>query len=263
MSLCTPVMEIMVSTRGCTPASFTAPPRSCMQAVDVHQAADGRAVDVGHGGEVDEQLARAPLHELPHLREERGQVRVGELGLLHPHDPDVALLAYFELHRVTSARPRALRAVPTPLLLLGAQQQPRELLAPAVDPALDRPFRQSEPVRHLLVAEALKVAQDHRLPQLLRQGFEAAAQEAAPVAILERAVGIAAERGRREVEGDEVLDQHFLLALAGPVVVDAEVAGDAGEPGREVGVAIELVEALEELEEDLLGQVLGVVMTCR
>jgi hypothetical protein len=46
-------------------------------------------------------------------------------------------------------------------------------------------------------------------------------------------------------------------------VVDAVVPGHAGEPGREVGVAVELLEAAEDLEEDLLGQVLRVVMPPR
>jgi len=76
-------------------------------------------------------------------------------------------------------------------------------------------------------------------------------------------VRAAAGGGGSEVEGHEVLDQHFLLALAGPVVVDAEIPGHAGEPGREVGVAIELLEAAEDLEKDLLGQVLRVVMPPR
>jgi hypothetical protein len=46
-------------------------------------------------------------------------------------------------------------------------------------------------------------------------------------------------------------------------VVDAVVPGDAAEPGGEVGVAVELVEALEELEEDLLGEILGLVVLAR
>src|SRR6202008_3396022 len=41
---------------------------------------------------------------------------------------------------------------------------------------------------------------------------------------------------------------------------DAEVAGHDRQPGREVGVAVEVLEAAEDLEEDLLGQVFRVVM---
>src|SRR6185503_3974627 len=116
-------------------------------------------------------------------------------------------------------------SAPAPLGLLGPEQQARELLAPAVDPALDRPLRRSEPVRHLLVAQPLQVAQHHRLPQLLGERLQPPPQEAAPVAVLERAMRAAPRGSRREVEGDQVFDQHFLLALARPVVVDAEVPG--------------------------------------
>src|SRR6185369_3764926 len=111
-------------------------------------------------------------------------------------------------------------SAPSPFRLLGAEQQARELLAPAVDPALDRPLRQSQPVRHLLVAQPLQVTQHDRLPQLVRQRLQPAKQEAAAVAVLERAVRAAAGGGGGEVEGHQVLDQHFLLALAGPVMVD-------------------------------------------
>src|SRR4051812_7517397 len=88
-----------------------------------------------------------------------------------------------------------------PLRLLGAEEQARELLAPAVDAALHRSLGQAEPVRHLLVGQALEVAQHDRLPQLLRQRLEAPAQEAAAVAVLERAVGAGAGGGGGEVEG--------------------------------------------------------------
>ena len=89
------------------------------------------------------------------------------------------------------------------------------------------PSGRSEPVRHLLVAQPLQVAQHHRLPQLVRQQVEPAAQEAAAVAVLERAMRVAADGGGRQVEGHQVLDQHLPLALAGPVVVDAVVPGHA------------------------------------
>jgi hypothetical protein len=43
-------------------------------------------------------------------------------------------------------------------------------------------------------------------------------------------------------------------------VVDAQVAADADQPGLEVGAAVEGVERLEQLEEDVLRQVLGLVV---
>src|SRR3990172_8077023 len=143
--------------------------------------------------------------------------------------------------------------------LLRPAQQPAELLAPSVDPALHRPLREREPHRHLLVAEPAQVAKHHRLAQLVRQLLETHPQEAAAVLVLERTIGVA--RGRYgEVEGEDVLHQHFPLPLSRPVVVDAIVAGDAGEPGGKIGVPMELVQAAEDLEEDLLRQVLRLIV---
>ena len=62
------------------------------QPVDVHEATDAGAVDVAHGLEVDDQGARALLHELPHPGEEGGEHRVGEPGFLDPHHLDLALV---------------------------------------------------------------------------------------------------------------------------------------------------------------------------
>ena len=43
-------------------------------------------------------------------------------------------------------------------------------------------------------------------------------------------------------------------------MIDAEVAADADEPGLEVRAPIERVQRLEDLEEDVLRQVLGLVV---
>ena len=43
-------------------------------------------------------------------------------------------------------------------------------------------------------------------------------------------------------------------------MVDAEVPADADQPGLEVGAAVERVQRLEDLEEDVLRQVLGLVV---
>ena len=44
-------------------------------------------------------------------------------------------------------------------------------------------------------------------------------------------------------------------------MIDAQVAADADQPGLEVRAAIERVERLEQLQEDVLRQVLGLVVT--
>ena len=43
-------------------------------------------------------------------------------------------------------------------------------------------------------------------------------------------------------------------------MIDAQIPADADQPGLEVGAAIEGVERLEDLEEDVLGQVFGLVV---
>ena len=57
MKFCAPVIVSIVSTRFWTPASLSVPPAAVRLAVEIHQAADRRAVDVGDRREVDEDLA--------------------------------------------------------------------------------------------------------------------------------------------------------------------------------------------------------------
>ena len=59
MKFCAPVIVSIVSTRFWTPDSFRWPPAVVHLAVQIHQAADGRAVDVGDRREVDEDVALA------------------------------------------------------------------------------------------------------------------------------------------------------------------------------------------------------------
>ena len=67
-------------------------------------------------------------------------------------------------------------------------------------------------------------------------------------------------RQRRQLVGvDVAIDRLALLAHA-PVVVDAQVAADADQPRLEVRAPIEGVERLEDLQEDVLRQILGLVV---
>ena len=59
MRFCAPVIVSMVSTRFCTPDSFRWPPAVDDLAVQIHEAADGRAVDVGDRCEIDEDVGLA------------------------------------------------------------------------------------------------------------------------------------------------------------------------------------------------------------
>ena len=58
---------------------------------------------------------------------------------------------------------------------------------------------------------------------------------------------------------DLARDRLPLLAHAA-VVIDAEVAADADDPGLEVGAPVERLERLEDLQEDVLRQILGLVV---
>ena len=57
MKFCAPVMVSMVSTRFCTPASLKRAARGACLAVEIHEAADRRAVDVAHRRQVDDDAA--------------------------------------------------------------------------------------------------------------------------------------------------------------------------------------------------------------
>ena len=63
-------------------------------------------------------------------------------------------------------------------------------------------------------------------------------------------------RGDDGVVGDE---PEGLLALLAPVAVDAEVSGKREDPGDQREAAVVAVEVLEDLQEDLLRQLLGVL----
>ena len=59
MKFCAPVIVSIVSTRFWTPDSLSVPAGGVDLPVQIHQAADRRAVDVGDRRQVDEDLALA------------------------------------------------------------------------------------------------------------------------------------------------------------------------------------------------------------
>ena len=74
------------------------------------------------------------------------------------------------------------------------------------------------------------------------------------------AIGPGLVRRRRQlVRVDVAVDRLALLADAA-VVIDAEVAADADQPGLEIRAPVERVERLEDLQEDVLRQILGFVV---
>ena len=78
--------------------------------------------------------------------------------------------------------------------------------------------------------------------------------------LLERGDRARARATRRQLVGVDVAVDRLALLADAAVVIDAEVAADADQPGLEVGAAIEGVERLEDLQEDVLRQILGLVV---
>src|SRR5690606_13801587 len=136
-----------------------------------------------------------------------------------------------------------------------------EFQAPAIDPRLDRTFGNLQPRGNLEVRKILQVAQHDGLPQRWRQFAERGADQLAHVALLELAVRTAFACLRRQRRGVHVAGHRLAFLAAAPVVVDAEVAADADEPGLEVGAPIEGMERLEDAQKDVLREVFGLVMT--
>ena len=158
-------------------------------------------------------------------------------------------------------RPPVRGRVPGPLELDPQQLDlPRQLGAAAVDPRLDRAFRQVQLVGDLLVRELLDVAQHHRRPQRVGQLLHRRAQQHDAVLLLEDGIRADVVRPRRQLAGIDVAVDRLTLLADAAVVIDAQVAADADEPGLEVRAAVERVQRLEDLQEDVLRQVLRLVV---
>src|SRR5713101_8084402 len=123
------------------------------------------------------------------------------------------------------------RAGPDRLVLLQAPQLVRQLDAPAVDAGLDGPLGQPEAIRNLLVRQLLQVAQHDGGAQRDRQRFERFAELGAQVLVLGLRVGPAGGRRRLQVVRVDVARDRLPLLPHAPVVIDAEVAADADDPG--------------------------------
>ena len=81
------------------------------------------------------------------------------------------------------------------------------------------------------------------------------------VALLElRRTALRVGRHRRQLRRVDVAVDRLALLADAAVVIDAQVAADADQPRLEVGAAVERVERLEQLEEDVLRQIFGLVV---
>ena len=100
----------------------------------------------------------------------------------------------------------------------------------------------------------------HRGAQRRRQLLQRLPQQPARSRCSSAAIRPALGGRRREVAGVDVAVDRLALLAHAAVVIDAQVAADADQPGLEIGPPVEGVERLEHLEEDVLRQVLGFVV---
>jgi hypothetical protein len=107
----------------------------------------------------------------------------------------------------------------------------------------------------------MRVTQQHRRPQRRRQLVEREPQERPLVLTFDarQGPGLGLGGGPHLARVDVARDRLAFLADAA-VVVDAQIAADADQPGLEVRPPVERVQRLEDLDEDVLRQVLGLVV---
>ena len=188
------------------------------------------------------------------LRDGAGEVReqrIHHARFADADDGDAGVLFGGEVHPATPVSSSS----PQPANL------PRQLGAAAVDAGLDGAFRQLQPVGNLLIRQLLNIAQQHRRAQRRRQlspspSSAASTRSRCSSAAIGLMVGAA---GVSSPGVDVAIDRLALLAHAA-VVVDAEIAADADQPGLKVRAPVERVERLEDLQEDVLRQILGLVV---
>ena len=185
-----------------------------------------------------------------------------KLGL--PHNPPQAARRAANKHeqretlRAAGASTVGGRVLGLPCLQ--TTELPRELEPAPIDAGLHCPFGQIQLLRDFLIRELLQIPQHHGLAQRRRELGQTAADELPQVELLELAVRTAVPRQRVEI-GRIHLARHGLALFAhAAIVIDTEIAADADEPGLEIRPAVEGVQRLEDLEEDVLGQVLGLVV---
>ena len=155
----------------------------------------------------------------------------------------------------------AVRGSPAAGLLPRPGNLAGQLAPAAADPRFHRAYRQRQAPGDLVVRELLHVAQDHRFAEHgrhLPQRAGAAARAGRRAGGVRN--GVRAGCGGREVGHVHPPVEGLALLANTPVVVDAEVAGDADEPGLEVRPPVERAQGLEHLQKDFLGQVLRLLV---
>ena len=86
------------------------------------------------------------------------------------------------------------------------------------------------------------------------------AQERAQIAVLDDLIRSALDRRRLQIARVDLARDRLPLLAHAAIVIDAQVAADADDPGLEIGAPVERLERLEDLQEDVLRQILGLVV---
>ena len=122
------------------------------------------------------------------------------------------------------------------------------------------PSGNPEALGDLLVRQLLQVAKDDGRAQRRGQRFERLPQHGAQVLVLRDGVRPAIAGGRLQLAGVDVARDRLALLPHAAVVIDAEIPADADDPGLKVRAAIERGERLEDLQEDILREIFGLVV---
>src|SRR5688500_7194377 len=137
---------------------------------------------------------------------------------------------------------------------------PRQLETSAVDPRFHRAFGQLQLVRDFLVRELLQIPQHHGGAERGGQLGQRLAQQLAQVRMLGERVRAALLRVRRQLRRVDVARHRLAFLADAAVVIDAEVPADADQPRLEIRAAIERLQRLENLDEDVLREIFRLVM---
>src|SRR5262245_59118969 len=168
--------------------------------------------------------------------------------------PFRSVVTFISVHSTHSAAAR------TEVLAPELSDLPRELVAPAVDARFDGAFGQLQLLRDLVIRQFLDVAHEDGGAQRLGQRAHRVLEQLDAVALFHHRHLALRLRHRHQLRGVDVAVDRLAFLPDAAVVIDAEVAADADEPRLEVRAAVERVQRPEDLEEDVLRQILGLIV---
>ena len=192
-------------------------------------------------------------------RARRRRTSSGEPAISASEPGDEEALDLAAAHTIPPRRPRWKRTCEARAAgLVPLADLPGDFGAGAEQPRLHGAVRKVEGLADLLVGQAVEVPENEDLGEVLGDLGERREEELRALLLQghARRVVLGFQERRHGFVGDET---EGLLALAAPVSVDAEVARDREDPGHQGEAAVVAVEVLEDLQEDLLGQLLGVL----